>query len=174
MLRRPKQLTNKKQKGRAVKDYNVRTTQRLISFVRGAPIITEGGPLKEGGTLSIPSSMPSPSIRSTVKVAIVAKEPGEISAGQIYAMEYVLKRQLNKKASSYQAPILRLYPHRPRSKKPNEAGLGRGKGPINSWVTRIKKGHILIQFTCEDKEKALRIHHLIRSKLPIQTRPILT
>jgi ribosomal protein L16/L10AE len=87
----------------------------------------------------------------------VAAEAGEITAAQIYAMEYVIKRELKgagtktvlapvqevieesedkikvgrvsqKRAGKY---ILRVYPHRSRSKKPNETGLGRGKGAID-------------------------------------------
>jgi ribosomal protein L16/L10AE len=108
MLRRPRKAINKKQKGRT--NYNIRVNQ-----------------LRMGGA------------GTTLPTAILSKEAGEITASQISAMEYVVKRVLKKSGFSSMAVlrsgpryVLRLFPHRPRSKKPNETGLGRGKGPINS------------------------------------------
>lgn len=111
MLRRPKQAVIKKQKGRT--NYNVKSTQNLI-------MNPSYGLLQNTG----------------FRVAIMANEPGELTAAHIYAMEFILKKELKKstplkllKTNKY---LLRLFPHRPRSKKPNETGLGRGKGPIHS------------------------------------------
>jgi len=159
MLRKPKQIVNKKQKGR--NNYNIRSNQRPITRLFDSLFLNIVELSKEK--------------QDVVKAIVVAMEAGEITAAQIYAMEFIIKRQqkkrtsINRKSSKY---ILRIFPHRPRSKKPNETGLGRGKGAIHNWVSRVRKGQILVEFISEDKEKAIRIEQWIRSKRPIKTKLI--
>ena len=44
-----------------------------------------------------------------------------------------------------------------------------GKGAIEWWGTKVRKGQILVEFRCIDKEKAKKIEEWVRSKMPIKT-----
>lgn len=65
---------------------------------------------------------------------------------------------------------LRVYPHIPITKKPNETGLGRGKGPIQDRVARVGKNQILVEIQIEDMAAAERIVREAGTKLSIKTR----
>ena len=73
-----------------------------------------------------------------------------------------------------QGKILMLfYPHKPISKKPLEVRMGKGKGAVNFWGSRIKYGQDLCQICLNNVligEKALLV---IKQKLPIETKIII-
>lgn len=143
MLRRPRIKgvgSIKRQKGRTC--YNVRSNQKWLKWETDSKVEGIGG--------------------------IVAGEAGEIRAAQIHAMENVIKKEL-KSSDNQSKHILRIYPHTPRTQKGKETGLGMGKGAIEWWGTKVRKGQILVEFRCIDKEKAKKIEEWVRSKMPIKT-----
>ena len=65
---------------------------------------------------------------------------------------------------------IRIFPHKPISKKPPEVRMGGGKGDIHEWVAPVKPGTVLFELggvTLEIAKEALR---LASHKLPVKTR----
>ena len=62
-----------------------------------------------------------------------------------------------------------MFPHRPRTEKGKETGLGKGKGGIMWWGARVRKGQIMIEYMSMDMGAAKRIEEEVSSKLPIKT-----
>ncbi len=117
--------TNKRQKGRNPVD------------VRSSMFINVPKPVL--GKSIIPKS----NLNANTNVGIIAREPGQLRLSQLIAAEKVVLKALKKIPNSHYD--LRVYPHIPLTKKPNETGLGRGKGPINDRVCRVAKGQMIMQ-----------------------------
>jgi large subunit ribosomal protein L16 len=68
------------------------------------------------------------------KYAIVALEPGRITASHIYSTDLGIKRKLKQgggnSKSIKRSLILKIFPHLPVTKKPIEVRMGKGKGKV--------------------------------------------
>jgi len=77
-------------------------------------------------------------------------------------------------AASRAAPegriYIRVFPHKPVSKKPLETRMGKGKGEPDKWVAEVKPGHILYELAGVSEEKATLAFNRVAHKLPIKTR----
>lgn len=118
------------------------------------------------------------------KYGIMALEPGRITASNIHAIELAIKRKLksdtsssrvtginsSEKDSDSQKLELRIFPHIPVTKKPIEVRMGKGKGNIDYWMTRVKSGAILLEFNCSNENFGKIISKIVNSKLPIKTK----
>lgn len=111
-------------------------------------------------------------------VGIIAAEPGQIRVSQLIALDKVIAKNTKKLAAvtkergagkARKTHQLRVYPHIPLTKKPNETGLGRGKGPIHDRVARVGKNQILVEIQIDDMAAAERIAREAGSKLSIKT-----
>lgn len=92
-------------------------------------------------------------------------ECARITEKQLLAIESVVKRQVKKLGKVW----TRIFCDLPVSSKPVEVRMGKGKGSIDHWVARIKKGKILIELGGVSPEIAKRAFLLASSKLPIKT-----
>lgn len=97
--------------------------------------------------------------------AIIANEPGLINNSQVAAALLAIKRNLQRDGKVY----LRLFTHIPVTKKPLEVRMGKGKGSVNHYVTRVQKGSFLFEIKCNSSSKALTALTVAGSKLPIST-----
>lgn len=89
-----------------------------------------------------------------------------ITAQQIEACRVTINRTFSRKGQVW----IRIFPHKPVSKKPAETRMGKGKGSVDHYVAVIKPGCVLFEVggvTREDAQKALR---LAAAKLPIRTK----
>ncbi len=95
-----------------------------------------------------------------------ALEPGRISARHIEAGRVAAQHFLQREGRVY----LRIFPHKPVSKKPLEVRMGTGKGEPEFWCAVVKPGTILYEIggVSEDLAKLalLRVSH----KMPVKTR----
>ena len=77
-------------------------------------------------------------------------------------------------AASRAAPegriYIRVFPHKPISKKPLETRMGKGKGEPDKWVAEVKPGHILYELAGVSDDKAALAFNRVAHKLPIKTR----
>jgi large subunit ribosomal protein L16 len=77
-------------------------------------------------------------------------------------------------AASRAAPEARIYirvfPHKPVSKKPLETRMGKGKGEPDKWVAEVKPGHVLYELAGVTEDKAALAFNRVAHKLPIKTR----
>ena len=65
---------------------------------------------------------------------------------------------------------IRIFPHKPVSKKPAETRQGGGKGAPDHWVAVVKPGHMLFEIGGVTEETAREAMRLASHKLPIATK----
>ena len=89
-----------------------------------------------------------------------------ISSKQLQACIEVLKRGLGKKGRYW----LRIFPHKPKTKKPPETRMGGGKGDVEDYVAVVRPGTILFEVAGLDKEALKEVLKQTAYKLPIKTK----
>jgi large subunit ribosomal protein L16 len=95
-----------------------------------------------------------------------AMEPGWITSRQIEAARIAITRHVRRGGKVW----IKIFPHKPVTKKPAETRMGSGKGAPEFWVAVVKPGRILYELSgvpiAEAKEAMARASH----KLPIETK----
>jgi len=95
-----------------------------------------------------------------------AVECGFISARQIEAARIAITRHVKKGGKVW----IRVFPDKPRTKKPAETRMGKGKGNFEAWVAVIKPGRVLYELEGVNKEIAKEAFRLAGNKLPFATK----
>src|SRR5690242_10383046 len=65
---------------------------------------------------------------------------------------------------------IRIFPHKSFTKKPLETRMGKGKGPLESWVAVIRPANILFEVDGVPEAVARESMRLAATKLPIKTK----
>jgi large subunit ribosomal protein L16 len=65
---------------------------------------------------------------------------------------------------------LRVFPDKSFTKKPLETRMGKGKGPLESWVAVIRPANVLIEVEGVTEAVARESLRLAATKLPIKTK----
>ena len=89
-----------------------------------------------------------------------------VTAKQIEACRVAISRSMKRKGKMW----TRVYPDLPITKKPLEVRQGKGKGPVEQWVVRVKPGRMLFEMDGVTAPMARDAMRLAASKLPIPTR----
>ncbi len=77
------------------------------------------------------------------------------------------------RATGGQAKIwIRVFPHKPISKKPAEVRMGKGKGDVDFWAAAVKPGTILYELGGVPEEKAKLAFKRVAHKMPIKVRMV--
>ena len=97
--------------------------------------------------------------------ALVATSSARIRSSHIYAAQLAIKRKILRDGKLY----TRIFPHIPVTKKPLEVRMGKGKGAISYWMTRVKPGTFLFELNCSNPELAKIAFKVASSKLPVKT-----
>ena len=66
---------------------------------------------------------------------------GPMTGQQIEAARVTISRHLKRKGKLW----IRVFPHKPVTKKPAEVRMGQGKGPVEFYVAVIKPGAVLFE-----------------------------
>ena len=66
--------------------------------------------------------------------------------------------------------LIRVFPHKPVTKKPHEVTLGGGKGAVDHYVFPVRPGRILFEMDGVSEEVASEALRLAAHKLPVKTR----
>lgn len=93
-------------------------------------------------------------------------EPGWITARQIEASRIAMTRSIKRGGKVW----IRIFPHKPVTKKPAETRMGSGKGNPEYWVAPVKPGTMLFEMEGVTKETAQAAFTLALHKLPVKTR----
>ena len=96
---------------------------------------------------------------------LIAKEPSRLTASQIYAAVLAIKRTLKREGKLW----VRVFPHIPMTKKPAEVRMGKGKGNVHLWYTKVVPGSVLFELDCPHHALALSALSIADSKLPFRT-----
>ena len=94
-----------------------------------------------------------------------AVTPARITSRQIEAARRCISRHLKRSGRVW----IRIFPDVPVSKKPAEVRMGKGKGSVEYWVSRIHPGRILFEVDGVSEEIAKNALLLGAAKLPIKT-----
>ncbi len=93
-------------------------------------------------------------------------EPGRITARQIEAARIAITRHVKRGGRVW----IRIFPDKPITKKPAETRMGKGKGPVESWVAVVQPGRILYEMDGVPIEIAQEALRLAAHKLPLATK----
>ena len=94
-----------------------------------------------------------------------AMQPGRITARQIEAARRAITREMKREGRVW----IRIFPDVPVTKKPAEVRMGKGKGSVEFWVTRIKPGKILFEIDGINEGTAKIALSLGAAKLPFKS-----
>ena len=89
-----------------------------------------------------------------------------VTATQIEAARVAMTRNMRRRGKIW----IRLFPHKPVSKKPAETRMGKGKGAPEFWVAVVRPGTMLFELDGVPESVARESLRLAASKLPIRTR----
>ena len=93
-----------------------------------------------------------------------AKEGGWVNARQIEAARIAMTRYMKRGGKVW----INIFPHMPRTKKPLEVRMGKGKGAIEEWVAVVKKGKIMFEVAKVPEEVAREALRLASHKLSVK------
>jgi large subunit ribosomal protein L16 len=65
---------------------------------------------------------------------------------------------------------IRIFPQKSYTKKPLETRMGKGKGPLESWVAVIRPANVLFEVDGVPEAMARESMRLAANKLPIRTK----
>jgi large subunit ribosomal protein L16 len=99
------------------------------------------------------------------EIGLKAKMSGMISARQIESARRVITRKMKKKGKVW----IRIFPDLPVTAKPTESRMGKGKGAVSHWVSRVRSGTVLFEICGIPKHIAKEALKSGSSKLPINT-----
>ena len=99
-------------------------------------------------------------------IAFKAVEAGRINSRQIEAARISATRHIKRNGKIW----IRVFPDKPLTAKPLETRMGKGKGPIDSWVMNIKPGRIIFEMGGVEESVAREALTLAMHKLPFKTK----
>lgn len=85
---------------------------------------------------------------------------------QIEAARVAVTRYMKRRGKVW----LRVFPDKSFTKKPLETRMGKGKGPLESWVAVIRPANVLIEVDGVTEAVARESLRLAATKLPIKTK----
>ena len=97
-----------------------------------------------------------------------ATECGRINARQIEASRVAMTRYVKRGGQIW----IRIFPHKPITKKAAETRMGSGKGNVEEWAAVIKPGRIIYEMSGISQKEAFEALRLAAHKLPGHFKPI--
>lgn len=67
---------------------------------------------------------------------------------------------------------IRVFPHKPVTKKPQEVRMGSGKGDVDRWVAVVRPGTIIYEIGGVDSEIAKKAFNRVAHKMPVRVRMV--
>ena len=91
---------------------------------------------------------------------------GLLTASQIEAARVAINRYLSRRGKVW----IRVFPHKPVTKKPAETRQGNGKGNVEFYAANVKPGTILFELSGVSISNAREAMRLADGKLPMPCR----
>jgi large subunit ribosomal protein L16 len=85
---------------------------------------------------------------------------------QLEACRVAIAREMKRHGKMW----VRVFPQKSFTKKPLETRMGKGKGPLESWVAVVRPASVLFEVDGVPEVEARAALRLAASKLPIRTR----
>ena len=97
---------------------------------------------------------------------LTADTRGELTSRQIEAARRAMTRYVKRGGKIW----IRVFPHKPITRKAAEVPMGSGKGSIEFYVMPVKPGRILFEIDGVEEEVAKKAFKLASYKLPVKTK----
>ena len=97
---------------------------------------------------------------------LVAQECAWITSNQIEAARVAMTRSIKRGGKVY----IKIFPHKPVTKKPAEVRMGSGKGAPEYWVAVVKPGRVMFEIDGVTEAQAREAIRLAGHKLPVKTK----
>ncbi|HML95785.1 MAG TPA: 50S ribosomal protein L16 [Thermodesulfobacteriota bacterium] len=97
-----------------------------------------------------------------------ATESGKLTSRQIEAARIAITRHVRRGAKLW----IRVFPHKPITKKPAETRMGKGKGDVDSYVAPVKRGTMIYEISGINMDLVKEAFRLASHKLPVKTRVV--
>ncbi len=91
---------------------------------------------------------------------------GWITNRQIESCRISINRFLKRKGKVW----IRIFPHKPVTKRPPETRMGKGKGNVESWVAVVRPGTMLFEIAGAPESSAKEALRLAANKLGVRCR----
>lgn len=91
---------------------------------------------------------------------------GYVTDRQIEACRVVMARATRKTGRFW----IKIFPHKPYSKKPPEVTMGAGKGDVSHYVAAVAPGTVMFEFEGLDEETTKKVFKNLTSKLSFKTK----
>ncbi|MYB64427.1 50S ribosomal protein L16 [Candidatus Poribacteria bacterium] len=95
-----------------------------------------------------------------------AMEAGWITSNQIESGRVAITRAVRRGGKMW----IKIFPHKPITKKPAETRMGGGKGNPEFWVAVVKPGRIIYELSGVPREVAKDAMERAAYKLPVKTK----
>ena len=95
---------------------------------------------------------------------LIAEECAWIDSKQIGAARIAMTRSIKRGGKVY----IKIFPHKPITKKPAEVRMGSGKGSPEYWVAVVKPGRVMFEIEGVTEAQAREAMRLAAHKLPIK------
>jgi large subunit ribosomal protein L16 len=96
--------------------------------------------------------------------AIKSLSFGILTSNQIEAARKLISKKLKKKGKVW----ITVFTHTPKTKKPVEIRMGKGKGSVDVWISKVRPGTILYEIEGASIANAKEIFFEANQKLPIK------
>ena len=97
---------------------------------------------------------------------LATTEPCWITSNQIEAARIAMTRYTKRGGKVW----IKIFPHKPVTKKPAETRMGSGKGSPEFWVAVVKPGRVMFEIAGVAEETAREALRLASHKLPCKTK----
>jgi len=98
--------------------------------------------------------------------ALQSQENNDITSRQIESARQAMTRYIKRGGKIW----IRIFPHLPRTRKPQDVKMGGGKGNPEFFVARVKAGTVLFEMKGVDEVVAREAMRLAAHKLPVKTK----
>ena len=96
---------------------------------------------------------------------LVSMQSERITSRQIEAARQAMTRYIKRGGSIW----IRIFPHTPVTRKPQDVKMGSGKGNPEFFVAKVKPGTVLFEMDGVSEEAAREAMRLAGHKLPVKT-----
>jgi large subunit ribosomal protein L16 len=97
---------------------------------------------------------------------LMSMERAWLDTKQIEAARVAINRNMKRRGKMW----IRIFPQKSYTKKPLETRMGKGKGPLESWVAVIRPANVLFEVDGVPEALARESLRLAATKLPIRTK----
>lgn len=120
--------------------------------------VHRGGPLRGQATSGTSVSFGAFGLKATTS--------GLITARQIESARRAMTRYIQRGGKVW----IRIFPDWPMTKKGEEVPMGKGKGSVDHFVSKVYMGRVLFEMDGVSRDVAKKAMSLAAYKLPIKTR----